>query len=125
MPFFVETMTPEWARVGVGLIITLAVDALEEVRVWFVLFGFKPRGIDLKISLAAPGKVAVVFSFMWTVALQTSYTLKMANKDGVTPLPAIFALRDTGIHISPSDSNNKAIDVEVVIDEFLCHKTIL
>jgi len=25
---------------------------------------FKPRGVDLKISLAAPGKVVVVFGFM-------------------------------------------------------------
>jgi len=62
---------------------------------------------------------------MWTVALQTSCILKTANKNGVTPLPVIFALRDTGIYISPSDGSNKAADVEAVIDEFLCHGTIL
>ena len=32
MPFFVETMAPGWARVGVGLMITLVVDTFEEVR---------------------------------------------------------------------------------------------
>jgi len=106
------------------LIITLVVDILEGVRAWFALFGFKPRRVNLKISLVAPDKVVMVFGFMWTVALQTSCILKTANKD-VIPLPVIFALRDTRIHISPSDGSNKAADVEAVIDEFLCHGTIL
>jgi len=125
MPFFIETMAPEWARVGVSLMIALVVDALEEVRAWFALFGFKTRGVDLEVSLAALGKVVVVFGFMWTIVLQTSCTLKMESKDSVTSLPAIFVLRDTRIHVDPSDSNNKATNVEVVIDKFLCHGTTL
>jgi len=32
MPFFIEMMVPEQTRVGVGLMIVLAVDALEGVR---------------------------------------------------------------------------------------------
>jgi len=51
--------------------------------------------------------------------------LKTANKGDVTPLSVIFTLRNTRIHISPFDGSNKAADVEAVIDEFLCHRTIL
>jgi len=32
MPFFVEMIVPEWTRVGVSMMIALAVDALEKVR---------------------------------------------------------------------------------------------
>jgi len=51
MPFFVEMMVPEQARVGVSLMIVLAVDALEGVRAWFALFGFKTKGLILKLTL--------------------------------------------------------------------------
>jgi len=33
MPFFVETIVLEWTRVGVSLMIVLAVDTLEGVRI--------------------------------------------------------------------------------------------
>jgi len=64
MPFFVETMVLKWTRVGVSLMITLTVDTLEGVRVWFILFGFKLRRVGLEISLAAPHEVAVMFGFI-------------------------------------------------------------
>ena len=125
VPFFIEMMVSEQARVRVSLMITLIVDALEGVRAWFTLFRFKMRGVDLEISLAALGKVVVVFGFIWTIALQTFCTLKIASKDSIISLPAIFALRDTRIHVGPSDSSNKAANVKAAIDEFLCHGTAL
>ena len=64
VPFFIEMMVSEQARVRVSLMITLIVDALEGVRAWFTLFSFKMRVVDLEISLAAPGKVVVVFDFI-------------------------------------------------------------
>ena len=46
----------------------LVVDTVEGVRARFALFGFETRGVSLEISLAAPGKVVVVFGLMGTIA---------------------------------------------------------
>jgi len=105
--------------------ITLAVDALEGVRAWFVLFSFKMRGVDLEISLKVPDKVVVVFGFIWTIALQISHILKVASRGSVTSLPAIFVLRDTRIYVGLFDSSNKAANVEAAINEFLYYRTTL
>ena len=43
----------------------------------------------------------------------------MACKGCVALLPAIFALWDARVHISPSNCGDKATNVEAVIDKFL------
>jgi len=40
MPFSIELMPPEWAMVGVGFVVSLAIGALEFVRTWFACFCF-------------------------------------------------------------------------------------
>jgi len=51
--------------------ITLAVRALEYVRVWFIFLGSKTRRVKLIICLAISLKLAMVFIFVWTVAFYT------------------------------------------------------
>ena len=92
MLFFVEAVTPERTSIRVSLVIALAINVLEGVRAWFVLFGFKTRGIGLEISLVVPGEVSVVFGFVWAIALQEFHILNVASKDSMTPLPAVFVL---------------------------------
>ena len=125
MLFFVEAVMPERASIGVGLVVILVIDTLEGVRVWFALFGFKMRGVGLKISLAAPGGVLVVFGFVWAIALQAFCILNVVTKDSVTPLLAVFALGDTGVHVGVFDGSNESANIEVLVNEFLCHQTIL
>jgi len=40
MPFSIESMPPERAMVGVGLVVSLAIGALEFVRTWFAFLCF-------------------------------------------------------------------------------------
>jgi len=42
------------------------------MKVWFTLFSFKMQRVYLKVYLATPGKMAVVFEFVWFIALDTS-----------------------------------------------------
>jgi len=49
----------------------------------------------------------------------------VVSKDSMTPLLAIFALRDIRIHVGLSNGSNKDADVEAAIDEFLCYRTAL
>ena len=72
--------------------VALAVDAFERVRARFVLFGFETERVDLEIGLAVPSKVAVIFSFVRTIAFQTSSTLKLACKGCVPLLLTVLVL---------------------------------
>ena len=46
----------------------LAVDIVEGVRARIALFGFEIREVSLEISLAALGKVIIVFGLIGTIA---------------------------------------------------------
>jgi len=118
MPLFVELMAPEQTGIGVSLMIASAVDTFERVRARLTLFGLKTWRIDLKVSLAALGKVTVVFDFVRAIIFQASHTLKSTCKGGMTSLSAILTLWDTRIHIGPSDSCNVTADVEASVDKF-------
>jgi len=43
VPLLIKTMVPEWASVGIGLMISFAVYTLEGVRIRLILFSFKMR----------------------------------------------------------------------------------
>lgn len=51
MLFFVEVMAPEWTSIRVYLVVALAVNAFEGIGAKFTLFGFKTRGLVLKLAL--------------------------------------------------------------------------
>ena len=125
MPFFVETMVPEWTSIRVCLVVTLAVDAFEGMGTIFTLFGFKTREISLEVSFAVPSKVIMMFHFMGAIAFQVPSLLKTIWEDSVTPLPTALILWDTGVHICPFDSNNEAINVEALIYEFFGYWFVL
>lgn len=49
--------------------IVFVVQTFEVMRAWFILFHFKIRGISLEASLVTLSKMAVMFEFVWTIAL--------------------------------------------------------
>ena len=49
--------------------IIFTVKAFKHMKVWFTLFSFKMQRVYLKVHLATPDKMAVVFEF---IALDTS-----------------------------------------------------
>ena len=69
MLFFVEVMAPEWTSIRVYLVVTLAVNAFEGMGAKFTLFGFKIRGVSLKVSFVVLGKVTMMFHFMKAIAV--------------------------------------------------------
>ena len=67
VPFSVESVSLKQILIGIGLIVTLAVRAFERVRAWFALLGFKPRWVDLGVSLAKPTEFSIVFRSLVTI----------------------------------------------------------
>jgi len=116
MLLIVELITPKRTCVRVYLIITFAVKAFERIRIWFALLSFKTRRICLKACLVVSGEVTVMFNFVWSIIFNTSRTLKIASKCGMTLLPAILALEYTWVHVGTTNSSNKASDIKASIN---------
>jgi len=87
---------------------------------WLALLGFKTRRINLEICFATPSKIMMMLSFVRTIALDTSRSLKMACKYHVAPLPAVFALENARVHVGTPDSCDETSYIEALIDDLFC-----
>ena len=80
------------------------VGVLEEVRARFTLLSLELREVSFFICFATPPKLAIIFRFMRSIALNGS--LNMVEHSCISPLLAILALRDTRIHIGTLNGSN-------------------
>lgn len=71
MLFLVQVVPLKRASIRVSLVIIFVVQAFEVIRVWFILFYFKLRGIDFKICFAITREVVVMFNFVWPIVFDT------------------------------------------------------
>jgi len=56
-------------------VVTLAVDTFERMWAQFTQFSFKVGRVNLEVSLATPGEVAMMFDLMRSVTLKALSTL--------------------------------------------------
>ena len=117
VPFSVEAMPPKWAVIGVSLMVSFAVGALEGVRARFALFSFKSRRIDFSVSFTTPTKFPVMFRFVWPVAFDAFSSLDSARECGMSPFPAVFTLGDSRIHVRSSDRGDILAHIEASVNE--------
>jgi len=54
VPIFIEAIPPERTFVVIGHMVTFAIDALEGVGARQALSSFESRGIEFRVSFAAP-----------------------------------------------------------------------
>jgi len=116
LPFSVESVSPEGALVGVGLVVPPTIRALERVQVWFVFLYLETRRVHLLIHLTTLSKFTVVFGFVGAITLDALGTLDSARKSRMTPLPAILTLGYVQVHISTSNCSNILADVKAAIN---------
>jgi len=67
-----NTIQPQYHNQWVSYLWYFTVKVFKHMKVWFTLFSFKMQRVYLKVYLATPGKMAVVFEFVWFIALDTS-----------------------------------------------------
>jgi len=125
MPFPIEAMSPKWTCVRVSLMISFAVRTFERIRTWFALLGFQSRRVKFSITLTTSTKLSMVFRLMWSVAFDALCPLYPAQKSQMSPLPAVFALGDSRVHVCSSNSSNVVADVEAPINEYFSIMTAL
>ena len=95
----------------------MIIEALEGVRVRFALLSLESREVSFFIHFAIPPKLAIIFRFVRSIALDTLGSLNIAGHSCVSPLPAILALRDTRIHIGTPNGSNILSNIETSVDE--------
>jgi len=118
-------MFPEWTLVGVSLVIAPAIRAFECMRAWVTFLSLKTRGVRLLICFVAPPKFLVIFGSVRSIALDALGALDSAREGSMSPLPAIFALEDSRVHVCPFYSSDIPANVKAPIDETLSFVTAL
>jgi len=106
-------------------VIAPAIRAFECMRAWVTFLSLEMRGVRLLICFAAPPKFLVIFGSVRSIALDTLGALDSAREGSMSPLPAIFALGDSQVHVHPSYSSNIPADIKAPIDEALSFVTTL
>ena len=99
--------------------------AFECMRTWVIFLSLETRGVRLLICFAALPKFSVVFGSVRSIALNTLGVLDSAREDSVFPLPAVFALGDSRVHVHPSYGSDIPTDVKAPVDEALSFVTAL
>jgi len=61
VPLPVKWMFPEWALVGLSLVIAPAIRVFECMRAWVAFLSLEIREVHLLIHFAAPPKFLVIF----------------------------------------------------------------
>jgi len=117
VPFVMEPMFPKQTQVGVCLVISTTVGALEGMQTWFAFFCLEVRGISFLIHFTTPPKLMMVFSLVRTITLDTLGALDMAEYSHMFPLPAILALRDARVHVGSLNSHNKPPYIEISVNK--------
>jgi len=68
MPFPIEPVSPKQTLIGVHLVVSSAIRALECVSAWFFFFHFQSWRVNLGVCLVAPAKFPMVFRFVRPIA---------------------------------------------------------
>jgi len=125
VPLPIESMSLEWALVGVSLVIAPAIRAFECMRAWVAFLSLKMREVCLLIHFVAPPKFLVIFRSVRSIVLDALGALDSAREGSMFPPPAVFALGDSWVHVRPSYSSDIPADVKAPVDEALSFVTTL
>ena len=115
----IKLMLPERAHIGVSLMIAFAVKSFKQVRTQFPIFCFKSGWVDFEICFATPYEMSLIFTLVWTIALNELQSLNLTIKSSIILFLAVFALRNTRVHVCTINGHNVYSNVEAPIDQTL------
>ena len=81
--------------------------------------------ICLEIFLTAPSKLAMVFSFMWSIILDTFWTLSSTSKYYMFLFSVVFILKNAKVYIHTLNSGNIAFYIKTSINQAFSSATTL
>jgi len=119
MPLFVQTFLPIRTWITVCLMVFLAVNTLEDMRVRLAFLSSKPWWIHLGVFFAAPCFLPVMLRFMRSIVFNIPRCVWLVAEYWVFLFPAVLTLWNTRIHICAMNGGNILANVELLIDDVL------
>ena len=123
MPIFIETVTPIWTTIAIHLVVSLVIHAFEDMRTWFTNIG--SHSIHFLVFHTTLCFLSVVFGIMSSIALGAPGDVRVTTKCQMSPLPTVLTLRNPWVHVCSVNGRNVSSNVESLIDDVLCTRTIL
>ena len=123
MPIFIEMVTPIRTTIAICLMVSLAIHTLEDMRTWFTNIG--SHAICFLVFHTAPHFLSVVFSLMSSIALSAPGDVRATTQCRMPPLPTVFTLRNSWVHVYSVNGHNKLPNIKLSIDDVLCTRTAL
>ena len=121
--FLLFFTVPIRTAIAIRLMVSFAVHAFEDMRTWLTSNG--GHTICFLIFHTTPCFLSVVFGIVSSIALGTPGDMRATAKCQMTPLPTVFTLRNSWVHICSANGCNKLSNIESTIDDVLCARTTL
>ena len=115
MPIFIEMVMPIRTTIVICLMVSLVIHTLEDMRTWLTNIG--SRMICFLVFHTAPCFLSVVFGILGDVRATTQCRM--------SPLPTVFTLRNSWVHVHSANGCNKSPNIKLSIDDILRTRTAL
>ena len=102
MPIFIEMVTPIRTTIAIHLMVSLVIHVFEDMRTWLTNIG--SCTICFLVFHTIPCFLSVVFSIMSSVVLSTPGDVRATTQCQMSPLPTVFTLRNSWVHICSVNS---------------------
>ena len=123
VPISVKPVMPIRTAIAIRLMVSFAVHTFEDIRTWLTSNG--DHTICFLIFHATPCFLSVVFGIVSSITLGISEDMRASAKCRMTPLPIVFTLRNSWVHICFANGCNKSFNIESTIDDVLHTRTTL
>jgi len=97
--------------------LALAVGAFEGMGTRLTFLCFEFRWVNFVIGLTVPCEFSMVDGLIQAITFDALYPLDSTNACIVAPLPVIFILGNTWIHVGTTNGSDESSYIEPLVDE--------
>ena len=106
IPLLVKIIPPERTDIEISLMVTLAINTFETIRIRFSLFSLKYWWIYFEIYFTSPSKMLIMFDFIRIIAFDILWFMSIIQDGGIFLFSTIFTLWNTQVYVCSINYSN-------------------
>ena len=106
IPLLVKIIPPERTDIEISLMVTLAINTFETIRIRFSLFSLKYWWIYFEIYFTSPSKMLIMFDFIRIIAFDILWFMSIIQDGGIFLFSTIFTLWNTQVYVCSINHSN-------------------